>query len=65
MSARFKRTDLARAIRAAKDGGLENFDVVLDGNGRPIVRVRAANGTPADLLDELEAWDREQKNHAA
>jgi hypothetical protein len=62
MSAAFKQSDVTRAIRAAKAAGLESFDVIMAADGTPMIRVRPANGNdvPQDLLDELEAWDRDQ-----
>lgn len=59
------RTPLVtRAIRAARAGGLDNFDVVIGPGGLPIIRVRSNSDTTDHLIDELEAWDREQ-GHAA
>lgn len=64
---RFRASELTRAIKATKAAGVDVFDVVFDREGHPIVRVRplAANDTPQDVLDEIEAWAREQEDTAA
>lgn len=67
MSARFKASELTRAIKATRAAGVEAFDVVFGPDGQPIVRIRpaAANDTPIDVLDEIAAWARGEENSAA
>jgi hypothetical protein len=63
----FKASDITRAIKATRAAGIETFDVIPGPNGEPIIRIRpaAANDTPQDIIDEIEAWAREQSNDAA
>lgn len=65
--ARFRSSEVTRAIKAARAAGLDAFDVVIGHEGTPIVRVRpkAANDTPQDILDEIEALRREIQDDAA
>jgi hypothetical protein len=66
-AARFRPSELTRAAVAMRKAGVESFDVLFDAKGLPIVRVRpgAANDTPQDVLDEIEAWARESQDDAA
>lgn len=65
--ARFRSSEVTRAIKAARAAGEDTFDVVIGPQGTPIVRVRpkAANDTPQDILDEIEALRREIQDDAA
>lgn len=66
-AARFRSSEVTRAIKAARAAGETNFDVAFDHEGRPIIRVRRApaNDTPQEVNDEIEAWAREQQESAA
>lgn len=57
-AARFRSSEVTRAIKAARAAGVECFDVVIGPDGMPIVRVRpaVANDTPQDVLDEISRW---------
>lgn len=63
---RFKASELTRAIKAARAAGVESFDVIFGPDGAPIVRIRpaAANDTPQDVIDEINAWASEQDSAA-
>lgn len=57
-SPKFRKTDITRALRAAKAAGIERFDLSFDRFNRPVIRVRDGLGTVVedDVLNELEAW---------
>lgn len=63
MSARFRKSELARVALAMREGGVDSYEVTFDDDGKPIVRVggkQAANDSNQALLDELNAWERQQ-----
>lgn len=67
MSARFRKTELARVASAMRAAGVESYDIRFDDQGRPVVAVRptAANDTPDSVDAEIEALRRAIQNDAA
>lgn len=65
-AARFRSSEVTRAIRAARAAGIESFDVVIGPDGLPVVRVRPgpANDRAHDVDAEIEAWASGQDDAA-
>jgi hypothetical protein len=56
MTATFRQNDLRRAIKAARNAGLENFRVDVDRNGRISV-VSLPGGEPVEP-ERASGWDK-------
>ena len=68
MSARFRKTELARAALAMREAGVESYEITFDAEGKPVVKVgpaAAANDAGHDVASEIEAWARENSSDAA
>lgn len=68
MTARFRKTELTRAVLAMRDAGVDSYEITFDDDGKPIVKVgplTAANDSEQATLDELEKWARENSSDAA
>ena len=65
-AARFRASELTRAIRATRAAGIEAFDVVIGTDGTPVVKIRpgAANDAAHDVDAEIDAWARGQDDAA-
>lgn len=67
MTARFRGSEVTRAIKATKAAGIDSFEVHIGPDGTPIIRVRPgpANDVSGDVEDEISRWAGGQQDDAA